>query len=402
MAARDIWRKNPIVLPVAILSIVGAGAFLVYAFYFQTMEINTRMSRFPEPVAKELRKALYFTEVNMEPQKAIEHYRAALKASHEVGLHPYSDEVIGIKLQAADMYVRAGYHQQAIHLLSRTGVEALRWVNRSRRRLAAGMPGKDLSKHPEPNVQELFGPSVEDYEIQYNMTTRVVKKLIGIHLLVADIFDDEYIRDPHEAFSSRQAALRTFTQEVKDREKRGLPPTATPEEGDSWLNAEEASHTMSDVGSTMLRVGRAEKALELLMPAVAILRQVEGKDISCRQVVLLSNIAAAMFDHRHSEEEAKKMPEYSVEKQMKSSKDWALKALEVSKLIQEDRRDDECDMGCAAAADVLSAIAEWQGADDEARKWLLEEKRYCEAAKYVNGVKVSSQMLDKKPEKPQL
>jgi hypothetical protein len=395
VAARDIWRKNPIVLPVAILSVVGAGAFLIYAFYFQTMEINTRMSRFPEPVAKELRKALYFTEVNMEPQKAIEHYRAALRISHEMGLHPFSDEVIGIKLQAADMYVRAGFHKQAVHLLSRTAGEALRWVNRSRRRLDVGKPGKELPKNADPNVQEIFGPSVEDYKMQYDLTTRVIKKLIGIHLLLAEIFEDEHLRDPFEAFASRRTALSNFTTEIKNREARGLPPTATPEEGDSWLSAEEASHTMSDVGSTWLRAGRPEKALELLMPAVAILRQVEGKDISCRQVILLSNIAAAMFDHRHSKEDiaAKKNPENAVEKQMKSSKDWALKALEVSKLIQEDRRDDECDMGCAAAADVLSAIAEWQGADEDARKWLLEEKRYCESAQFAEGIQKTSQML---------
>jgi hypothetical protein len=112
-------------------------------------------------------------------------------------------------------------------------------------------------------------------------------------------------------------------------------------------------------------------------------------------VVLLSNIAAAMFDHRHSDEEvaAKKMPPNSVEKQRKASKDWALKALEVSKLVNEDYRDDDCDMGCAAAADVLSAIAEWLGADEEARKWLLEEKRYCESAQFAEGIQKASQML---------
>ncbi|CRG87426.1 hypothetical protein PISL3812_04443 [Talaromyces islandicus] len=395
MAGRDIWRKNPIVLPVAILSVVGAGAFFIYAFYFQTMEINTRMSRFPQPVAKELRKALYFTEVNMEPQKAIEHYRAALRLSHELGMHPYSDEVIGIKLQAADMYVRAGFHKQAVHLLSRTASEAMQWVNRSRRRLSAGTPGKELSKNSEPNIQEIFGPPVEDYEMEYELTTRVIKKLIGIYLLTADILEDEHLKDPFEAFASRRAALSTLAQEIKNREQRGLPPTATPEEGDSWVSAEEASHTMSDVGSTWLRAGRPEKALELLMPAVAILRQVEGRDITCRQVVLLSNIAAAMFDHRHSEEDvaAKKIPQNSVEKQMKSSRDWALKALEVSNLVKEDYRDDECDMGCAAAADVLSAIAEWQGADEEARKWLLEEKRYCESAQFAEGIQKVSQIL---------
>ena len=124
------------------------------------------------------------------------------------------------------------------------------------------------------------------------------------------------------------------------------------------------------------------------------MRNVEGKDVSCRQVVLLANIAAAMFDHKPTQQEdGKEQPMVSVEKQMESSRAWALKSIEVSKIVPEDLRDESCDMGCAAAADVLSAIAEWQGADEEARKWLREEKRYCESANYVEGVEKAVEML---------
>ncbi|KAH8702089.1 TPR domain protein [Talaromyces proteolyticus] len=397
IASKDLWRRNPIVLPLAMISIIAASAFFTYAIYIQTRQVNPRVTRFPDPVANELRKALYYTEVNLEPHKALDHYKEALKIAAELNMSPFSDEVIGIKLQVAEMLVKAGLHKNAVQVVSRTAKECLQWVNSTRVRLSARNPNFPSDKMPEnidPNTKEIFAPPEEDYNKQLRLTSRIVKKVIGMNLFMAQLWEDSQLKDNVQAFILRRTALDIFKQEISWRERKGLPPVATPEEGDDWMDAEEASHAMSDVGSTWLRAGRPEKALELLLPAVAILREVEGKDISCRQVVLLGNIAAAMFDHRPPKDGAdKSISEIPVEKQMKSSKDWALKAIEVSKLVKEDFHDDECDMGCAAAADVLSAIAEWEGADDEARKWLLEEKRYCESAQYAEGVQKVARIM---------
>lgn len=391
-AARDIWRKNPIFFPFALISIIAAGAlstYIVGVFYARATQVDEKVNRFPPAVAKELRRALYFTEINLEPQKAMEHYRAALQITMEMDMHPWSDEVLGIKLQMADMLIKAGYHQKAAEFLDRIAQQGYEWVLKTRDRYILTLPkGKTVV---DPNLKEIVQPDEEIKNHELALADRTLKKVIGTLLLMGELYEDEHIKNPAKAFSSRRAALGMLTEEIENRRRRGLPPLATPEEGDNWMTAEEVGHVMSDVGETWLRAGRPDKALELLMPSIAILRDVEGKDVSCRQVILLANIAAAMFDHKPTQQEEnatnkKKQPVVSVEQQMESARAWALKSIEVSKLVQEDLRDESCDMGCAAAADVLSAIAEWQGADEEARKWLREEKRYCESANYAEGV----------------
>jgi hypothetical protein len=307
-------------------------------------------------------------------------------------MHPWSDEVLGIKLQMADMLVKAGYHQKATELLGRIAQQGYEWVLQTRDRYILTLPkGKTIV---DPNLKEIVQPDEETKNYELALADRTLRKIIGIFLLLGELYEDEHIKNPAKAFSTRRAALGILTEEIENRRRRGLPPLATPEEGDNWMNAEEVGNVMSDVGETWLRAGRPDKALELLMPSIAILRDVEGKDVSCRQVVLLANVAAAMFDHKPTQQEdGKKQPVVSVEQQMESSRAWALKSIEVSKIVQEDLRDENCDMGCAAAADVLSAIAEWQGADEEARKWLREEKRYCESANYAEGVEKAVKLL---------
>jgi tetratricopeptide (TPR) repeat protein len=398
-AARDIWRKNPIFFPFALISIIAAGAlstYIVSVFYVRATQVDEKVNRFPPPVAKELRRALYFTEINLEPQKALEHYRVALQIAMDMDMHPWSDEVLGIKLQMADMLIKAGYHQKAAEFLGRLAQQGFEWVLKTRDRYILTLPkGKAVI---DPNLKEIVQPDEETKNYELALADRTLKKIIGTFLLLGELYEDEHIKDPAKAFSTRRAALGMLTEEIENRRRRGLPPLATPEEGDNWMTAEEVGHVMSDVGETWLRAGRPDKALELLMPSIAILRDVEGKDVSCRQVILLANIAAAMFDHNPTQQEEsatgkKKQPVISVEQQMESSRAWALKSIEVSKLVQEDLRDESCDMGCAAAADVLSAIAEWQGADEEARKWLREEKRYCESANYAEGVEKAVKMM---------
>lgn len=399
-AARDIWRKNPIFFPFALISIIAAGALSTYilgVFYARATQVDEKVNRFPPPVAKELRKALYFTEINLEPQKALEHYKAALQIAMEMDMHPWSDEVLGIKLQMADMLIKAGYHEKAAELLGRIAQQGVEWVLKTRDRYMFTFPkGKTIV---DPNLKEIVQPDEETKNYELALADRTLKKIIGTFLLLGELYEDEHIKNPAKAFSTRRAALGMLTEEIENRRGRGLPPLATPEEGDNWMTAEEVGHVMSDVGETWLRAGRPDKALELLMPSIAILRDVEGKDVSCRQVVLLANIAAAMFDHKPTQQEGaatdkkKKQTVVSVEQQMESSRAWALKSIEVSKLVQEDLRDESCDMGCAAAADVLSAIAEWQGADEEARKWLREEKRYCESANYAEGVEKAVKLM---------
>lgn len=71
---------------------------------------------------------MYYTEVDLSPPKALQAYKEALRIGIEMGMHPFSDEVVGIKIQVAMMLERAGLAKAAVEVLERTKGEIMGFV----------------------------------------------------------------------------------------------------------------------------------------------------------------------------------------------------------------------------------------------------------------------------------
>src|SRR5213079_1845574 len=84
---------------------------------------------FPESVAKPLRRALYYTNISLSPQDAIKYYKAAIMAADEAGMDPFSDEIIGIKIQVVALMEKVGAHRKAIDVLEIVRNECLKWID---------------------------------------------------------------------------------------------------------------------------------------------------------------------------------------------------------------------------------------------------------------------------------
>ena len=58
---------------------------LIYINYIYRVYIIGDFAAYPEPVAAKLRRALYYTNIDLQPKNAIKYYRQALALADEIG-----------------------------------------------------------------------------------------------------------------------------------------------------------------------------------------------------------------------------------------------------------------------------------------------------------------------------
>ncbi|KAL1966736.1 hypothetical protein VTN77DRAFT_3933 [Rasamsonia byssochlamydoides] len=403
-ASKGIWRKNPILLPLAIISLIGAGALFTYIVYVQT-KVNQKYHNFPPKVEKALRTALYYTEIDLNPSKALKSYDEALRLALQEGMHPYSDEVFGIKLQASAMLEKAGLIKGAIRVLEKEKEKALAWIEEGRRQ-------KDLNDRQafmkekivvaDPNAVDLLQAARAREEYEERQRNKTLRKVIGMQLQIAQLYKSEHMQDLKKAEEAQVAAIELCLKEMRRRQSRGLPVVVTSEDDDSWLTLTEVASAMNDLAETYFNQGKTKQALPVFMRAIAMIREAEGTTPTCKQVVLLSNIAASMYNHRRirpligdTSDEAKQ----TVEQIGDATCEWAAKALEVAARIEPPIRDETCDSSCAAAAWYLGRIAQFRGRRDEAKARFLEAKQYASAVNFKEGLQRADEALAQLEEK---
>jgi len=79
------------------------------------------LHNYPPSVAKELRRALYYSRnpgsSSYSPKDAARHFIAALEKAREEGMHPLSKEVTGIKIEIARLCEESGRKDKAVEVL---------------------------------------------------------------------------------------------------------------------------------------------------------------------------------------------------------------------------------------------------------------------------------------------
>lgn len=386
-ASKGIWRKNPILFPLAITSVVGATALLIYVAYVQVTYVNPQYSKFPPEVAKALRIAVYYTELDLNPSRALAAYQEALRIAMDQGIHPYSDEVLGIKLQVAMMLEKAGLVKAAIEVLERTKKDALMWINEGKRmrEVAAKGPADNSVLEAERQRKER-----EDYEERQRDKT--LKKVIGMEVKLAELYSSDHIQDEKRAEESQVAAVELCLKEMKRRQRLGLP-VGQGSDGDdgSWLNLIEIASAFTNLADTYTHQQKPELALPLYMQALAMVKEDEGTSTSCKQVVLLNNVAHAMVEQanrpvRPSKGNPSTQLSLSKDQIIDDAKQWAQKALDIAADIHPPVRDESCDVGCIVATVNLGYLYEMQNRLKEADELFLKARRLAQEVGYQEGI----------------
>lgn len=417
-ASKGIFRKNPVLFPLAIVSAVGAILTFAYISYVEVTQVQPQYHNFPPPVTKALRTAVYYTEMDLNPAKALKSYKEALRLAVELGMHPFSDEVLGIKLQVAMMLEKAGLAKPAVDVLERTKAETLKWIEEGRvaeaRGLGAAVKRENLpvqvNAAPESvQVNEGSGPVQEAAQEMREMQAfearqrdKALKKVVGMQMKLAELYGSDYIQEDKKAEEAQVAAVELCLKEMHRRQRLGLPVgggtgKGTDEDSDRWLNLTELSTALVELASTYTTKDRHELAMPLYLRALDMIRVAEGDSPSCKQVTLLNDVASAMAGQVQSPSPRTKQqqqqqgipPEQTVE----AARQWAQKSLDVAARIQPPVRDEECDLTCVAATYNLGELAELQNKPDVAKQCYTEAQSLAKALGYEDGVAMADAAL---------
>ncbi len=168
---------------------------------------------YPEPVAVKLRRALYYTNIDPQPKNALKYYRQALEVADELGLDPFSEEMLGVKIQVAFFYEKIHQYQGAIDVLEVVRRDCLMWIER-----LGGKEGNEGKR------------------------TRVLGKTVAVSVKLAELYANVYVADREAAEEKLVWAVTALLREQKRREDEGVRDG----EGE-WMTNEEIGGSLEGV-----------------------------------------------------------------------------------------------------------------------------------------------------------
>jgi hypothetical protein len=123
----------------------------------------------------------------------------------EIGMDPFSDEIIGVRIQVAALMEKIQLYQKAIGVLEIVKSDNLRWIDER-----GSLPGNEGKR------------------------TKVLGKTVGISVKLGELYANEFVKEKGAAEERLVWAVETVLKEQQRRETEGVKPG----EGD-WLSPEE-------------------------------------------------------------------------------------------------------------------------------------------------------------------
>ncbi|KAL6712749.1 hypothetical protein ACLMJK_009687 [Lecanora helva] len=354
--AIKLFKENPFSVSLAsAITLFGFGALIYTNYVYQTYIIG-EFAAYPEPVAAKLRRALYYTNHDIQPKNAVKYYRQALELADELGMDPFSDEILGVKIQLSAMFEKIGMYQKAIEVLELVQRDCMRWL------------------------EELGG-----LERNRGKRTKVLGKTIGISVKLGEYYASDHIQNQDAAEEHLVWAVTELIREQVRREEDGVKEG----EGD-WMTNEEIGGALESLGHHWEAKNQHYFAAPLFAQALRVCPSSE-----CHSVVLMNNLAISLAQQKYPNgfSPTQNSPLPSSASQVSSAREWALKALERAASIKPPDRTAECDEGCAVATVNLGDFALMEGDLDEARRRFEEGKSIAKAIGFAQGIVRADQGL---------
>ncbi|KAL2159743.1 hypothetical protein VTH06DRAFT_2312 [Thermothelomyces fergusii] len=364
---REVMRRNPGEAFGAIVALGGAVAVFIYCVYAYYTYFNSRQfTRYPEPVAQALRKALYFTNHDPDPQRALKYYRQALELCEQEGLDHFSDDVMGIKIQVAAWLEKIESYQNAITVLENLLNDCKRWVEAMEKSAAEGTLPK-LEPAPAAKDGEAGVPQ-PPREGWWAKRTRILAKAVSISVKLANLYSDEHVLEREIAHERLVWAVETALKETQRRAKEGLKDGEGP-----WMSPEEIGGSLEALAHSYQEKRQHHLAVPLFFQALRLCQD------PCHIALLMNNISTSFAEHPlirpgdapvHALMEESKTWATAAEQRasyLAAAQRWAQNAIEHASQPQGDRRTPECDQACAVALSNLGSVLAMLGKNGEAR-----------------------------------
>jgi hypothetical protein len=166
----------------------------------------------------------------------VKYYRESLRVADEIGMDPFSDEIIGVKIQLASFMERIQQYKKAIDILEIVKSDNMRWVDE-----LGDKPGNAGKR------------------------TKVLGKTVGVSVKLGELYASQYVLEKEVAEERLVWAVETALREQKRREKEGVKP----DEGE-WLSPEEMGGTLEALGHRYEEKNQHYLSAPLFLQALAL------------------------------------------------------------------------------------------------------------------------------------
>jgi tetratricopeptide (TPR) repeat protein len=325
-------------------------------------------------VAKKLRRAIFYSKgSNIDIREANKYFRQALQVAADLGMDPFSPEILGVKYAVSHLFEQAGHYPLACDVLEIMRVDCERFVRE-------------------------FG----DKHWTDGDRTRVLKVIVQLDVKLGQLYESKYMNQPEDAEKRLVEAVETALREKQRREVDGV------KEGEGeWLTDEEMGGTLEALGSYYeandmhyLATPLFVQALTLVPPTSChgvVLSKFCALHLYCSSLIMfvVNNIStclaqqtpppAALLSKSSTTPSFPSAPAPSREVLVDQAKQWANKALALAAQIKPPERNEECDVGCAVATHNLGEFFEMEGRIQEARQRYKEAESLSKAIGFADG-----------------
>ncbi|KAI0102781.1 TPR domain-containing protein [Nemania sp. FL0031] len=405
---RTLFRQSPEELVIAIILLCGCAAvsvYVIYAYfhYFQ----SEQFTRFPPEIAKSLRRALYYSNYAPDPKLALKYYKLALEQCPGSGLDPFSDEVIGLRIQIAAWLEGIGKFQNSIETLEALLVDCKKWVEVMEKGVRDGLVDKSgrlisaTTQASAPKEGDESGAEEVQPENLWAKRTRVLGRSVGISVKLGELYADEHVLQGDAAGEHLVWAVETVLKELQRRQVEGLKEG----EGD-WMNPEQIGGALEALGNHYESKSQHYLAAPLYLQAVSL-----SPPNSCHTAVLMNNLAISLVQqpvqspldapgNQKSTQPTGQSPTRAT--LLASGRSWALQALNTAKNIKGEGRTEECDEACAVAMCNLGDIAAMVGDVEEAKRRFQESLELSQKLGFEPGIAQAKDGLKRTKASPPL
>ncbi|XXH03552.1 hypothetical protein Hte_009957 [Hypoxylon texense] len=404
---RKLFRQSPeeLVLAIIILcALSGISVYVIYTYfkYFQSRQFT----RFPPQIAKSLRRALYYSNYAPDPKLALKYYKLALQQCSEAGLDPFSDEVMGVKIQLAAWFEKIGSYKNSIEVLESLLRDCRKWIEVMEKSVRDGLVDKSgsLAGTPKPQGSTTEGDSESEKDTQpenlWAKRSRILGKSVGISVKLGELLADDHVLQGDSAGQHLIWAVETVLKELQRRQTQGVKEG----EGD-WMTPEQIGGALEALGNHYESKSLYYLAAPLFLQAITL-----SPPNSCHTAVLMNNLAISLAQQPvDASPDPSQIPQAagstvaarpSRSSLLASARSWALQAQATAQKVQGEDRTDECDEACAVALCNLGDIAAMAGDKDEARRRFEESLTLSRKIAFAPGATQAQEGLQRVSTKP--
>ncbi|KAI5462440.1 hypothetical protein BGZ63DRAFT_355501 [Mariannaea sp. PMI_226] len=385
---KTAFRQSPgaTTLALAVLVVIAIVAGYTVKLYF-TYFNHSQFTRYPKPIANSLRRALYYTNIQPDAELALKYYKRAMEQCADFGLDPFSDEVLGIRIQTSYWLQKIENYNGTLHVLESVLGDLRKWVDVMEQSVRDGKidnAGKLVTPTPQKSDGTVAkdaastpasSPSTDKTEDEFipenlwHKRRRLLAKAVGVSVKLGELYSDEHVLDPDNSQKHLIWAVETTLKEFRRRKTEGVKEG----EGD-WLSPEETGATLESLGRDYESKSQFHLAIPLFFQALRLCES------PCHRPVIMNNLAATFAQHpiftpTHADQPSDALRELhdpatptSRKECLEAALNWSQNAYQHAVEVKGEDRTPECDEACAVALCNWADVAAMMGNAELARK----------------------------------